>query len=82
MERFAEKGVSILTGHKVVSINEKGVQIVNLANGQEETVDGDRVIIAMGSRPVAVLTEALEGRVPELHSVGDCNQPRDLPKSF
>lgn len=76
MERFAEKGVSFLTGHKVVRISENAVQIVNLANGQEESVDGDRIIIAMGSRPVAMLTEALEGRVPELHSVGDCNQPR------
>jgi 2,4-dienoyl-CoA reductase-like NADH-dependent reductase (Old Yellow Enzyme family)/thioredoxin reductase len=76
MERFVERDVSILTGRKVASISEKGVQVVNLDNGQAESVDGDRIVIAMGARPVGALKEALEGRVPELHAAGDCNQPR------
>ncbi|MFH1350085.1 MAG: FAD-dependent oxidoreductase [Pseudomonadota bacterium] len=76
MEGFEEKGVSMLTGRKVVGISEKGVQVVDADNGQKELVKADWVIVAIGSRPVDALVEALEGKVPEIHSIGDCNQPR------
>jgi 2,4-dienoyl-CoA reductase-like NADH-dependent reductase (Old Yellow Enzyme family)/thioredoxin reductase len=76
LESFKNHNVVILTGHKAVEITQKGVHMVNADNGQEEVIETDWVCVATGTRPVNVLLYALEGKIPELYSVGDCNQPR------
>ncbi|MFH1169702.1 MAG: FAD-dependent oxidoreductase [Chloroflexota bacterium] len=75
MGQFREKGVVMLTGHKVNEITAKGVQVTN-AEGHDELIAADRVIVAVGGRPVDNLVLALEGKVPELYTAGDCNRPR------
>ncbi len=76
MEQFQEKGVTMLTGRKVTGISEQGVHVVQLDGGQEELVKADRVIVAVGGRPVDTLVTALQGKVPEVYSAGDCNRAR------
>ena len=76
LELLGEKGVVMLTKRKVLGITEKGIKVVNLDSGQEDLVEADRVVIAVGTTPVDTLTTALEGRVPKLYSVGDCSRPR------
>lgn len=76
LEHFKERNVVILTRRKAARITESGVQIANLSNGQEELVEADQVVIAVGVKPVNALAGVLEGMVPELYSVGDCNEPR------
>ncbi|MFC1990877.1 FAD-dependent oxidoreductase [Chloroflexota bacterium] len=77
LEAFEKnKDLVMLTGRQVLSINETGVQIINPDNGQEETVEADWIVIAVGVKPVDALVNALEGKIPELYSVGDCNEPR------
>jgi 2,4-dienoyl-CoA reductase-like NADH-dependent reductase (Old Yellow Enzyme family)/thioredoxin reductase len=82
MELFGENDVAILTERKVIGITEKGVTVVNLKSGQEESVEADWVVIAVGSKPAGSLVEALENKVPELYSVGDCNQPRIIMEAI
>jgi len=73
---FKEKNVGILTQREVVGAVEKGIQVVNLDTNQEELVEADWVVVAIGTKPANTLTNALKSKIPELYSVGDCNQPR------
>ena len=76
LELLEENNAISFTRRKAVGITGKGVQTVNLDDGREELVEADRVVIAVGTRPVNTLVDALEGEVPELYTVGDCSQPR------
>ena len=38
----------------------------------------DTVVLAAGGKADDRLYEELRGRVPELHAIGDCLQPRDV----
>jgi len=77
LKRFNEnKNVVMVIGRKVVGIDEKGVQVVNTDNNKKELIKADWVVIAVGTKPVNTLVSALEGKIPELYSIGDCNQPR------
>jgi pyruvate/2-oxoglutarate dehydrogenase complex dihydrolipoamide dehydrogenase (E3) component len=44
--------------------------------GSEETVGADLVILARGSMPEPTWLELLRRKVPEVHAVGDCVEPR------
>jgi len=76
LELFEENNVTSLTRRKATGITEKGVQTVSLDDGREELVEAERVVIAVGTRPVNTLVDALKSKVPELYTVGDCSQPR------
>jgi hypothetical protein len=40
------------------------------------------VVVALGSKPVSSLAEKLDGKVAELYTVGDCNEPRRLEQAI
>ena len=46
--------------------------------GEQERTKGDLVVLALGSTPENRLANGLEGKVPEIHEVGDCQQPRKI----
>ena len=50
---FKKRGVQILTGHKVQSVQatETGVQVVVSADGQETTLEADQALMAIGFKP-------------------------------
>lgn len=74
MRRLREAQVTLLTSVQVLEIKRVGVKIKR--NGQELWIDGDSIVLAMGSVSCRELAEALEGKLPELHIVGDCQTPR------
>ena len=45
-------------------------------SGREETVGADLLILARGSMPEPTWLELLRRKVPEVHVVGDCVEPR------
>jgi len=74
MMRLEEKGVRMLTGTTVKEILEDGVSYVT-HDGTEGAIHGaEYVIIAMGAKPYDELSSKLEGKVPELHVIGDAKQ--------
>ena len=79
---FKERNVNLCTNRKVTEINSKGVRVINLESGEEEAVEADQVVIAVGTRRVEELLKTLEGEVPELLSAGDCNQPRVIMEAI
>lgn len=50
---FKKRGIQILTGHKVQSVQatEKGVKVVVSADGQETTLEADQALMAIGFKP-------------------------------
>lgn len=75
--RLEAKGVTMLTGVQYQEITDQGV-IITTRQGESQTVEGDTVVLAAGSLPDTELYEALKGKIPELHLVGDCVEPRNI----
>ena len=73
--RLRGYGVKMMTGASVKEITDETV-VVNV-DGREEIIEGiDQVIVAMGAKPVNELAAKLEGKVPEIHTIGDAKVPR------
>ncbi|MFO8101329.1 MAG: FAD-dependent oxidoreductase [Dehalococcoidia bacterium] len=75
MQKLRESGAQILTSTKVEEFLEDGVVVSR--NGQKETITGmKRIVLAMGARPVEVLSAKLKGKVNEVHVIGDAKAAR------
>ena len=73
--RLIELRVPLYLHASVMEITENGV-VIGL--GEEVfLLPADTVILAVGSEPVNRLAQELEGVVPEVYTIGDCNEPRD-----
>jgi 2,4-dienoyl-CoA reductase (NADPH2) len=66
--------VATITRAKVERVTDKGVFYDR--EGQEQFIEADTVVIAMGSVPVSDLKERIEGLVPRFYAIGDCVKPR------
>jgi 2,4-dienoyl-CoA reductase-like NADH-dependent reductase (Old Yellow Enzyme family)/thioredoxin reductase len=77
--RLDERGVRMRFMEEVVGIHPGGGTVRNVYSLRTEEVDGfDSVVLACGSVADAGLYDALKGRVPELHVLGDAYAPRRL----
>ena len=77
--RLSRKGVVITPNTSVLAITPEGVDLANTFTGAERRIIGvDTVILAMGNEARNDLHRALEGKVLELHAIGDCVAPRRL----
>jgi pyruvate/2-oxoglutarate dehydrogenase complex dihydrolipoamide dehydrogenase (E3) component len=63
---------------EVKEVTEKEVIVLNRVSGKKETIPAEVMIIAMGSKSVNGLAEALEDEAPELFLIGDCKKPQRL----
>jgi 2,4-dienoyl-CoA reductase-like NADH-dependent reductase (Old Yellow Enzyme family)/thioredoxin reductase len=77
MSKIQEAKIEVLLGRKVERIDSNGVALLN-REMKEEEVKGDIVVLAVGATPVNDLAKQLEGKVEEIHVVGDCHQPRKI----
>jgi hypothetical protein len=50
----------------------------DVQTGEEHIVEADTLVATVGSVSEDSLAEALRGRVPELHVIGDANQPQTV----
>ena len=78
LKKLSEENVNILLNREAKKITEKGVYVEHF--GQQEEIEGDVVVIAMGSKPERELLKELEEILPELdkfYLAGDCVEPRD-----
>lgn len=57
---------------KVETVTARGIKIVT-KDGSEESIEAERVIIAIGVSPQEGLASELQGKVSELYVVGDAN---------
>jgi 2,4-dienoyl-CoA reductase (NADPH2) len=67
-------GVKILVDATAREITPDGVVVT--VDGKEELIEGDTVVLALGSSPDTALYEQLKGQVGQLYLVGDAQSPR------
>jgi len=77
-QRLNEKGVIIHTSAQVKELG-KGYVMIEDASGVKRLDDLDTIILALGSeKPNDTIYRNLEGKVSELHIIGDARQPREI----
>jgi len=76
MQELRDRNVRILTDAKVEAIEPDGIVYEQLGEKKKEPFD--TVIVAVGSKPVRKLTEALIAAGMHPKTVGDCNAPRKI----
>ncbi|MDD5311517.1 MAG: FAD-dependent oxidoreductase [Dehalococcoidia bacterium] len=77
MDGLRNSGVIIHTNACCEKIND-GEVTVTVSEGKNETIPTDTVIIAVGYRPDNSLLEAVKGKIPEVHCIGDASKPRRI----
>ena len=73
--RLLDLRVPLYLHSTVLEITDRAV--VMTLGGNIYSLEADTVILAVGMRPEDRLARELEDVVPELHTLGDCVQPRD-----
>ena len=77
LDRLPQWNVKIVTGFKqgvtIKQITDEGVVIVR--DGQQEVLECDSVVLALGTVPVNGLFEQLKDEVAEIHIIGDAKLP-------
>jgi 2,4-dienoyl-CoA reductase (NADPH2) len=70
-----EKGVTIITHAKYEEITDKGL-VITTKDGVKQTIEADTITPAIPFRPNTALFEAIKGKTPEIHLIGDGQEPR------
>ncbi len=77
MDALRGKKVTLLTSATCEEIGEGSV-LVTTAEGERKAIPTDTVIIAAGYTADDSLYRALEGKVPEIHCIGNSAKPRKI----
>lgn len=76
LDALKKYGTKLLTNMEVKEINDKGVIALNRLNGEKENIQGEAIVVAMGSQAIAGLAEVLKDETPEFYIIGDSREPR------
>lgn len=80
MLRMRAAGIGMEANAKAVEITKKGVKVER--DGATEFFEGDSVVLAVGTAPENALAKALEGKVANLHVVGDSYKPQRIAEAI
>jgi 2,4-dienoyl-CoA reductase-like NADH-dependent reductase (Old Yellow Enzyme family)/thioredoxin reductase len=76
-DKILNGGGIIMTGAKLERITPKGLVITG-NNGVREDLVGDTVLLALKAKPDSRQVKALQGKAPEVYTVGDCVEPQNV----
>ncbi|MDP2953101.1 MAG: FAD-dependent oxidoreductase, partial [Chloroflexota bacterium] len=76
LDRLRQAGVKTEVNAQAVEITPQGVVVSS--QGEQRLIEGESVVLAVGAVPDQRLAQALQGKVPELHIIGDAAQPRRI----
>jgi 2,4-dienoyl-CoA reductase (NADPH2) len=80
VSRLRKAGVRIETKAKAEAITDKGVKATR--EGTPLFFEGGSVVLAVGLKAEKTLAQELEGRVADLHVIGDCVEPRRIGEAM
>jgi 2,4-dienoyl-CoA reductase-like NADH-dependent reductase (Old Yellow Enzyme family)/thioredoxin reductase len=75
-EELKETEIEVKCKTKLMRIDQKGITVQGEAGEYE--IPAETVVLAVGARSNNALLQKLEGKVPEVYSVGDCVSPRKM----
>ena len=79
MERILKKGVTLTPFTGVWEVEDRSVEAYNVISWEPRTIEPvDTVVLAAGGIAESALHDALEDKVKNLHTIGDCYQARDI----
>jgi pyruvate/2-oxoglutarate dehydrogenase complex dihydrolipoamide dehydrogenase (E3) component len=87
VDRLRQKGVRLVPNVQYMKATDTGLGIhvrggvtsmAEIAADAMKNIVADTIVLAAGSTPNTDLAQALEGKVPEVHSIGDCVEPRRI----
>ena len=78
MQRLVKKGVTVSLLHRLVAVDDRGAVVSGTFSGEERRLEGVTVVLACGLLADDSLVSALEGRLPEVHAIGDALAPRRI----
>ncbi len=78
---IAESGIETYVSHKILKVNEKTITVLDMVKNEEKELEYDTFILALGMRPVNELKSALEGKVPQVLTIGSAAAPGNIKGS-
>ena len=81
LDRLLTKGITLLTGVTYHEVNPRGL-LLTTKEGGIKIIEADTIILAAGAIPNRKLYGELKGKVPEIHLVGDCAEPRSIREAI
>ena len=81
MQKLAEYGVTAITNSMVQEITDWGV-VTSDKEGNEQSIEADTVVLALGAVCENKLAEALEGKVSEMYTIGDCRKAQNMTQAI
>jgi hypothetical protein len=78
MQRLVKKGVTVSLLHRLMAVDGGGAVVSGTFSGEVRRLEGVTVVLACGLVPDDSLASALDGRLPEVHVVGDALAPRRI----
>ncbi len=75
-EALEKTDIEVKCKTELLKIDEKGVRV--RGEGGEYDIPGETVVLALGARSQNALFQKLEGKIPEVYSIGDCVKPRKI----
>ena len=82
MEALEGREIVFMTNKEIKEFTDKGVSVTDKKSGEKQLIEGDTVVLALGSKSVSNLSDYLKDNVAELYTVGDCNKPRRLEQAI
>jgi len=77
--RLAARGIDVRPHALPMALNDRGMTVRDrFTRAVDVLPDVDAVVLSIGNRANTSLYDALVGRVPELHAIGDCLAPRQI----
>jgi 2,4-dienoyl-CoA reductase (NADPH2) len=70
---FRKKEVPLITSVRSLEITNQGINLVT-KEGEKRTIEADSIIPTLPLKSNTDLLKSLEGKVPEIYAVGDCNE--------
>jgi 2-enoate reductase len=77
LKLLRDNNVEMLASTTIQNITAKGVTIAD-KDGKKSTLEADTIVIACGLEPNEALSETLQDKIPEVYTIGDCVEPRNV----
>lgn len=75
-EELKKTSIEVKCETQLLRINRGGVTV--RGDGREYEIPAESVVLALGAKSQDSLLKKLEGKVPEVYSIGDCVSPRKM----
>lgn len=82
MDYMKAHKVREITDHSLEKITDSGVVLTDKLTGEVVPVEGNLIVMALGSQPVRELAHIMEEKGIGFHMIGDCTQPKNIKQAI